>query len=166
MTNVFEQEPEQDTQRGKFLTFYVGGEVYALEIGLVREIISLLPITFMPELPDYIKGIINLRGRVIPVVDVRIRFKKAPIDYDFKTCIIIIEVNDQAIGLIVDSVSEVALIEEENIKSPPTFMDKTDVSFVKAIGLIEEKIWLILDCEKLMKYENIDIVAKAAKREE
>ena len=106
-------ETEEDTQKGKYLIFSLGNEFYGIEIKYVTEIIGVQPITEIPELPDYIKGIINLRGKIIPVMDVRIRFKKSPMEYNDRTCVIVIDVKDTSVGLIVDSVSEVLSIEEE-----------------------------------------------------
>jgi purine-binding chemotaxis protein CheW len=163
MTQLMEDAAwiEQDTQKGKFLTFLLGKEMYAIEIKLVTEIISVQPITKLPELPPYIKGIVNLRGRIISVMDVRLRFKMEQAEYDQKTCIIIIEVRDTPVGLIVDSVSEVLSIDDENIVPPPETENGPEKRFIKAIGVFGEQVKLILDCEKLLNDKDAEAISKA-----
>jgi len=97
LENVLEYE--EDTQKGKYLTFIIGKEVYGIEIKYVMEIIGMQQITEVPELPEYIKGIINLRGKIIPVLDVRLRFKKEPMEYNDRTCIIVVDIKDVSVGL-------------------------------------------------------------------
>lgn len=142
-------EMQGDTMKGRFLTFPLGAESYGIEIRYVTEIIGMQPITKVPELPDYIKGIINLRGKIIPVMDVRIRFRKEFKEYNDRTCVIVIDVNDISIGLIVDSVSEVIAIPEEDIVPPPK-LQKTGNQYIKGIGKIANEVKLLLDCEQLL----------------
>lgn len=139
----------EDTQNGKYLTFSLDKETFGIEIGYVIEIVGIQSITIMPEMPEYIKGIINLRGKIIPVMDIRLRFNKDQKDYNDRTCIIVIEINDRSIGLIVDGVSEVIKIPEEFIIEPPK-MDNGSNGFVKNIGQIGNEVRLLLDCEKLI----------------
>jgi len=139
----------EDTQKGKFLTFMIGEEFYGIEILYVTEIVGLQPITVVPELPDFIKGIINLRGKIIPVMDARLRFKKEPKEYNERTCIIVINVKDSSIGVIVDEVSEVLIINDDDIVDPPN-MASTGNGFIKNIGKSEEHVTLILDCDMLL----------------
>lgn len=146
----------EDTQRGKYLTFKIGNEDYGIEISHVTEIIGIQEITNVPELPDYLKGIINLRGKIIPVMDVRLRFKKEPIEYNDRTCVIVIDINDISIGLIVDTVSEVLNINEENIVPPPDVKTGFHNRYVKGIGKVEDKVKLLLDCEKILSEEELD----------
>jgi len=127
-------EIEEDTQKGKYLTFLLGKEAYAIEIKFVTEIIGIQPITEVPELPVYVKGIINLRGKIIPVMDVRLRFKKKPVDYNDRTCVIVIDVLNISVGLIVDNVSEVLSISDENIVPPPEMNRGSENKYIKAIG--------------------------------
>ena len=148
---------ELDTQKDKYLTFMLGEECYAIEISLVTEIIGIQRITQVPELPDYVKGIINLRGKIIPVMDVRMRFRKDSKGYSDRTCIIVVEIKNIFIGLIVDSVAEVIDIPDGDIITPPT-MGKTRDGYIKAIGTVGKEVKLILDCGKLLNdgdYENI-----------
>jgi len=152
-------ETEEDTQKGKYLTFLLGKEAYGIEIKFVTEIIGIQPITEIPEMPEYVKGIINLRGKIIPVMDVRLRFKKKPVDYNDRTCIIVIDVENVSIGLIVDSVSEVLSIPDENIVPPPEMNRGSENRYIKAIGKVENNIKLILDCQKLINDEEMEAVS-------
>ena len=149
---------EEDTQHGKFLTFQLGNEVYGIEIRYVTEIIRIQQITYVPEVPKYVKGIINLRGKVIPVIDVRLKFGKPPVDYDDRTCIIVIDINDTQIGLIVDCVSEVLNISDDNIVPPPSYKTGFQNKYIKGIGKVGNAVKLLLDCEKIIS-ENDDTEA-------
>jgi purine-binding chemotaxis protein CheW len=140
---------EEDTQKGKFLTFSLGNESYGIEILYVTEIVGIQPITEVPELPEYIKGIINLRGKIIPVMDVRLRFKKSSVDYNDRTCIVVIDIKDISIGMIVDTVAEVLSIPEHEIVPPPD-INKGGKKYMKGIGKTGSEVILILDCEKLL----------------
>lgn len=151
-------ESEEDTQRGKYLTFLLDKEVYAIEIKFVTEIIGIQQITEVPELPSYVKGIINLRGKIITVMDIRLRFKKMPVKYDDRTCIIVVKVNDVPLGLIVDHVSEVLAVADENVVSPPDMHNDPSSNYLKGIGKVGSDITLILDCNKLLKTEDIDLL--------
>lgn len=141
---------EEDTQKGKFLTFALGKEEYGVEIKYVTEIIGIQAITEIPEMPDYIKGIINLRGKIIPIMDVRLRFSKEFKGYNDRTCIIVIELEDLSIGLVVDCVSEVLPIPEENISKPPNFQQGFQNKYIKGIGKVGQEVKLLLDCNMLL----------------
>ena len=146
------EEWEEDTLKDKYLTFTLGRESYGLEIKYVIEIIGIQTITEVPGLPRYIKGIINLRGKIIPVMDVRERFKKKFREYNERTCVIVIEINDFLVGLIVDQVAEVLSISKENIVPPPEASD-SESKFIQGIGKVGEEVKLLIDCEKLMVNE-------------
>ncbi len=147
--NIEELMEQEDTQKGKFLTFSMGSETYGIEVRYVIEIIGIQPMTEVPELPEYIRGIINLRGKIIPVMDVRLRFKKPFREYNDRTCVIVIDIDDANVGLIVDSVSEMLSIPEEEIVDPPE-ANKTGNRYIKGIGKVGNEIKLILDCHKLL----------------
>lgn len=151
-------ELSEDTQKGRFLTFSVGKESYGIEIKYVKEIIGIQEITEVPELPNYVKGIINLRGKIIPVMDVRLRFKKEPREYNDRTCIIVIDVEEISIGLIVDNVSEVLTIEEENIVPPPDLKTGFHNRYVKGIGKVGNEVKLLLDCQKVLNDDEMDAI--------
>lgn len=146
----------ENTLKNKYLTFAIDGKDYAIDIKHVTEIIGIQKITDVPELPEYIKGIINLRGKIIPVMDVRIRFKKEPIEYNDRTCIIVIEIDEISLGLIVDNVSEVIEISEDNIIVPPDTKKSAEDMFVKSIGKVEKTVKYILSCEKLISDKDVD----------
>jgi purine-binding chemotaxis protein CheW len=145
----------EDTQKGKYLTFSVGNEDYGIEINHVTEIIGIMDITEVPGTPKYVKGIINLRGKIIPVIEVRARFKKEATLYDDRTCIIVIDVKDITIGLIIDSVSEVLNIADENIVPPPDVKTGFHNNYVKGIGKVNNEIKLLLDCDRLLSDEEL-----------
>jgi len=151
-------EMEEDTQKNRFLTFMVDSEAYGLEIRIVTEIVGIQKITEVPEVPAFIKGVINLRGRVIPVMDVRLRFKREPVLYNDRTCIIIVDMQKWSVGLIVDSVSEVLPIPEEEIVPPPElYIEKN--RYINGIAKANGGIKMLLDCDKLLTEEEIDKVS-------
>lgn len=146
---------EQETQKDKYLTFSVESEDYGIDIKYVIEIVGIQPITLIPEMPDYVKGVINLRGSIIPVMDVRTRFKKESIEYHERTCIIVVEVNRFSIGLIVDKVLEVLTIPKEDISELPKVSKQSYKKYMKGIGKVGEEVKLILDSEKLLEDEEL-----------
>lgn len=152
-TEEFIQETK-DTQKGKYLTFSLGDEFFGIEIRYVTEIIGIQYITEIPEFPEYIRGVINLRGSIIPIMDVRIRFKKTQRDYDERTCIVVIEMKDISVGLVVDRVLEVISINEEDITEPPRLSQNNKNKFIKAIGKVENEVKLLLNCEELLNTED------------
>jgi len=163
MANIADDstEVEEDTQKDRFLTFTLGKECYGIEIKYVTEIIGIQAITEIPELPPYMKGIINLRGKIIPVMDVRIRFKKEPKEYNDRTCIIVFDIDDMSIGLIVDSVAEVLTISEEDIVDPPKMNSIFNNGYIKKIGKVGNDVKLLLDCEKLLSENELETIGEA-----
>lgn len=149
---------EEDTQHGRFLTFSLEDEIYGIEIKYVTEIIGMQSITTVPEVPGYVKGIINLRGKIIPVIDVRLKFGKDSMEYNDRTCIVVIDITDVAVGLIVDNVDEVLTIGDNDIASPPANKTGFENRYIKGIGKSGEKVQLLLDCEKLLKSEEIELI--------
>lgn len=157
MTEIIDEiiKEEEDTLKGKYLTFILGKEFYGIEIKYVTEIIGIQPITEVPELPKFIRGIINLRGKIIPVMDVRLRFKKDSMEYNDRTCVIVVDIESISIGLIVDSVSEVITIADNDIVVPPD-INKYGNKYIKGIGKVGEEVKLILDCNKLLNEEIVE----------
>ncbi|ABA87806.1 scaffold protein CheW associated with MCPs of class 36H [Syntrophotalea carbinolica DSM 2380] len=142
----------EDTMKDKFLTFWIADEEYGMGIEHVIEIIGVQKITKVPDMPHFIKGVINLRGRVIPVVDVRIRFGLSEREYDERTCIVVIQVNDQTTGMIVDRVNEVSNIPQDKIeKSHSGDMAATD-SYILGIGKTGDSVKILLDMDKFMRH--------------
>jgi len=145
-----EEEDDEDTQQDKFLTFVLHQEEYAVEIRYVTEIIGIQNITGVPDMPAYIKGVINLRGKVIPVMDVRLRFGLEERAYDDRTCIVVICVKDHLVGLIVDSVSEVLDIPKENVEPPPKGTSGETSRFIQGMGKVGERVIMILNASQLL----------------
>ncbi len=143
-------EGSEDTMEGMFLTFTLGDQTYGLEIKHVIEIIGLQQITEVPDVSHFIKGVINLRGKVIPIMDVRMRFGMEPRDYDDRTCIIVISIRESDIGLIVDRVAEVLTIPESQIQGPPAVGADAAQQFMKGLGKMENDVKILLDVEKLV----------------
>lgn len=155
-------EIEEDTQKGKYLTFALGKEDYGIEIKYVTEIIGLQAITEVPELPEYVKGIINLRGKIIPVIDVRLRFKKEEKEYNDRTCTIVIDIKGIPVGLIVDTVAEVITISDEDIVPPPQISNSYHHRYIKGIGKVGNNVKLLLDCEKLLGDDEVESLTNIA----
>jgi len=145
---------EEDTLKNTYLLFSIGNESYGVEVKYVTEIVEIQKITEMPEIPEHFKGIINLRGKVIPVMDVRLRFKKEPKDYNDRTCVIVVDIRDMSIGLIVDAVSEVATIPEQDIIAPPKISKGNGC--IKNIAKVGDDVKLLLDCERLLTADDIE----------
>ena len=151
---------EQDEQKGKYVTFKSGSEYFGLKIQYVSEIIVFQEITEIPETEDYIKGLINLRGKIIPVIDVRLRFKQEPFEYNDRTCIIVINVKSTVVGLIVEKIAEVVEIQEENIIASPSIghSENGQNSYVYAIGRIGDSVKLLLDPDKLINDNDLSVL--------
>ncbi len=154
-----------DKQRNKYVTFKSGNEYFGLKIEYVNEIIVYQEITEIPESEEYIKGLINLRGKIIPVIDVRIRFKQEPMEYTDRTCIIIVNVNDMVVGLIVEKIAEVVEIKEEDILPPPSVViggeDKLQNRYVYGIGKVGDSVKLLLDPERILKDDDLLLMEQA-----
>jgi purine-binding chemotaxis protein CheW len=146
---------EEDSQKDKYLTFVVDGETYGIEIRHVTEIIGLQKITSVPDMPDFVRGIINLRGKIIPVMDMRTRFHKQHAEYHERTCIIVVDFRDLSIGLIVDSVAEVVNIPADAVAPPPE-LSRRGNRFIMGIGQVAGEVKLLLDIEKLLNDEEAE----------
>ena len=156
-------ENEDSNEKGKYMTFKSGNEYYGLVIQYVSEIIQMQEITEIPETEDYIKGLINLRGKVVPVIDVRLRFKQEPLEYNDRTCIIVINVKSTVVGLIVEKIAEVVEIDEDNILPPPKIghTDKAQNKYVYGIGKVGNTVKLLLDPDRLLNDEELAALEQA-----
>ncbi len=150
LEEAWEDEADGDAQKDKFLTFQIAEEEFAIPIGHVIEIVGIQKITEVPDMPDFVKGVINLRGKVIPVMDVRLRFHLPSVAYDDRTCVVVVSVGSTTIGLVVDTVSEVVDIPETNISPPPRFSSATSGRYVSGMGKIGEAVKIIIDIAKLL----------------
>lgn len=146
---------EENTQHGKYLTFALGTETYGMQIQFVTEIVGMQKISNLPESPAYVKGIINLRGKIIPVIDMGVKFKKEQASYTDRTCIIVMEIHDICVGLIVDRVDEVVAVPDQSIVPPPDFKTGFQNKYISGISKIDKNICLLLDCERLFNEEEI-----------
>ena len=152
---------ESASRAGKYLTFKLGAEEYGLGILKVREIIGLMDITAVPRTPAYIRGVINLRGKVIPVVDLRAKFGMPSAEDTDETCIIVVDVGETEMGTIVDEVSEVLDIEENEIEDAPSFGANTNTDFILGMGKTKDRVTILLDIAKVLSKEDVVMVASA-----
>jgi purine-binding chemotaxis protein CheW len=156
MQTVMENPGTIDTQTepsqqlgGKYLTFLLDGEEYGVEILKVREIIGLMDITCVPQTPEFVEGVINLRGKVIPVIDLRSKFGLDRAEYNDQTCIIVVDVG-MMMGIIVDTVNEVHDIPAASIEPPPRFGGSVDTSFILGMGKVRDSVKILLDIDKVL----------------
>ncbi len=150
-----EQELSYSGNGLQYVTFFIKDEKYALDITKVREFITYTHITKMPNLPFYVKGIINLRGNIIPVVDLRLRFNLEELNYDKYTVIVVVQVATKLIGMVVDSVSDVIFIPEDLIQPPPEYATNIDMEYVSGLGQHKDELVILLDGEKLLSPEEL-----------
>ena len=159
-TEAIDQAVKAMSEReGKYLTFSLADEEYGIGILKIKEIIGMMPITSVPQTPAFVKGVINLRGKVIPVIDLRLRFGMGEIDYTDRTCIIVVEIDGASgvvlIGSVVDAVSEVLNIKGEEIEDTPTFGAKLDTEYILGMAKMEGGVKILLDIDKVLSTEEI-----------
>jgi len=158
--------PGRVAGEGKYLTFALGQEEYGLEILKVREIFGYMEITAVPQTPDYVKGVINLRGKVIPVIDLRSKFQMSSTELSDQTCIIVVEIGHQEgqieTGIVVDRVSEVLDIAAKDIQETPKFGARIDTQFILGMGKIGSSVKILLDIDRVLSSTEIARVASGA----
>jgi purine-binding chemotaxis protein CheW len=140
---------------GKFLTFHLASEDYGIPIHFVKEIISIQKITPVPHFPEYMKGVINLRGRILVVMDLRLRFSLQLMEYHERTCIIVVSSKDKELGLIVDTVADVSILGEGDLEPPPAVKRATSANYIGGMGKSGEQVIMLLDLEKLLAEEDL-----------
>ena len=154
------------TKLGKYLTFKLNEEEYGIGILKVKEIIGIMTITSVPRTPEFLKGVINLRGKVIPIVDLRLKFSIEAIPYTERTCIIVVEIdsNDATvlIGIVVDAVSEVLNIKEADIEETPTFGTELDTEYILGMAKMEGSVKILLNIDKVLSPKEIEGLEKAS----
>ncbi|HET98154.1 MAG TPA: purine-binding chemotaxis protein CheW [Desulfurivibrio alkaliphilus] len=155
-------EDNEDTQKDKYLTFHLNREDYGIEIRFVTEIIGIQNITRVPDMPHFLKGVINLRGKVIPVMDVRLRFGMPEQEYDERTCIVVVNINETAIGLVVDKVQEVVDIPESQVEPPPEMSRGKSSPFLQGMGKIGDEVKILLNIEQLLYDEELSAIKTTA----
>ena len=155
------------SKEGKYLTFELGGEEYGLEILKVKEIIGIMNITSVPQTPDYVKGVINLRGKVLPVIDLRLKFSMEPLEYSERTCIIMVDITGISgkkvmVGIVVDSVSEVLNIKGDEIEDTPSFGNRLNTEYIMGMAKVKGGVKILLDIDRVLNAEELNILDKAA----
>lgn len=153
-------------REGKYLTFTMAGEEYGIGILKIKEIIGMMPITSVPRTPRFVKGVINLRGKVIPVLDLRVRFEMEAIDYTERTCIIVVEIEGQAgtvmIGIVVDSVSEVLNIKGDDVEDTPSFGARINTDYILGMAKTARDVKILLDIDRVLSAREIGQLEDAA----
>ena len=155
-----------DSLAGKYLTFILENEEYGIALLKVKEIIGMMPITTVPQTPQYVKGVINLRGKVIPVSDLRLRFEMPAAKYTERTCIIVVEIQGEAatiqIGIVVDSVSEVMNIKAEEVAEAPSFGTKVETDYILGMANMDGQVKILLDIDRVLTEDAMAKVEQAA----
>lgn len=153
-------------REGKYLTFSLAKEEYGIGILKIKEIIGMMPITSVPRTPDFVRGVINLRGKVIPVIDLRLRFTMKEKEYTDRTCIVVVEIGgrslDIVIGIVVDSVSEVLNIKQEEIEDTPAFGTTLDTEYILGMAKVEGGVKILLDIDTVLSGEEITTLESVA----
>ncbi len=159
---------EVEEHKSKYMTFKSGNEYFGLKIQYVNEIIQIQAITAVPETEDYIRGLINLRGKIIPVIDVRLRFGQEAFEYNDRTCIIVIQYNEMMVGLIVEKIADVVEIKDSDILPPPTISraDQGNRKYIYGIGKIGDTVKLLLDPDKLLRDVDLSSVEQSSQLSE
>ena len=148
-------ESEEGTKKHRYLSFFVENEQYGIEISHINEIIAMMKITHVPRTPTFVEGVINLRGSIIPIVDIRGKFGLDKKEHDMNTAIIINEVAGVNIGFIVDRVEDVLTFDEKDLNEPPKFGSHIDTSFIQSVAEVESSVILILDMEKVFEDDEL-----------
>jgi len=153
------------SREGKYLTFSLADEEYGIGILKVKEIIGMMSITSVPQTPGFVKGVINLRGKVIPVVDLRLKFGMESTEYTERTCIIVVEITSNSrevlIGIVVDAVSEVLNIREDDIEDTPTFGARLNTGYILGMAKVDGEVKILLDIDKVLSSEEIAVLNEA-----
>ena len=143
----------EDTLKNMYLTFRLGNEDYGIEIRYVTEIVGMQKITEVPDMPIFVKGVVNLRGQVIPVLDMRLRFHIESRSYDERTCIVVVNIEETQVGLVVDTVNEVRHIDDEQISPPPRIAGADAAQYIQGMGKVNEEVIILLEGQRLL-YEH------------
>ena len=143
----------EDTLKNMYLTFRLGNEDYGIEIRYVTEIVGMQKITEVPDMPIFVKGVVNLRGQVIPVLDMRLRFHIESRSYDERTCIVVVNIEETQVGLVVDTVNEVRHLDDEQISPPPRTAGADSAQYIQGMGKVNEEVIILLEGQRLL-YEH------------
>ncbi|NCC24472.1 MAG: chemotaxis protein CheW [Deltaproteobacteria bacterium] len=157
---MHEEKKRQDAELLQLVTFSIGEEEFGVEILKVQEIIRMLEITKVPRAPEFVEGVINLRGKVIPILDLRKRFGLLSKDHDKNTRIIVIEINSMIVGFVVDSVSEVLRIPANTVEPPPPVVSGLDSEYISGVGKLEDRLLILLDLNRLLSNEEQNVLGQ------
>lgn len=147
---------------GEYLTFVLGSEEYGLEILKVQEIRGYDAVTQIANTPDFIKGVVNLRGKIVPIVDLRIKFHLNKVEYNEFTVVIILNLSDRVIGIVVDGVSDVTALKDEQIRDVPSLVTSIDTKYIVGLATVDSKMLILVDIEQLMSSDDMAILEAAA----
>ncbi|MBD5417212.1 MAG: chemotaxis protein CheW [Desulfovibrio sp.] len=150
---------KQDDELLQLVTFSIGDEEFGVNILKVQEIIRTMEITKVPRAPEFVEGVINLRGKVIPIIDLRRRFGLAPKAHDKNTRIIVIEINNIIVGFVVDAVSEVLRIPASTVEPPPPVVAGVESDYISGVGQLQDRLLIMLDLDKLLSSEDVEMLS-------
>lgn len=148
-------------EEGQYVTFLLGDEEYGLEILAVQEIIGFTHITHVPHLPEFIKGVINLRGTVVPVIDLRLKFGLGQVEYNNHTCVVVVKMEERVMGMVVDVVSEVVHFSDGAVEPAPAFGTNIKADFIRAMGKVGDRLVIILDIDKVLSNDELAAIVNA-----
>ncbi len=157
-TNVATSAGSLKTAAGEYLTFVLGNEQYGIEILKVQEIRGYDAVTQIANMPAFIKGVVNLRGKIVPIVDLRIKFNLGKVEYDEFTVVIILNLNGRVVGIVVDGVSDVRELRDEHLKEVPALVTRIDTKYIVGLATVEQEMLILVDIEKLMSSEEMELV--------
>lgn len=155
-----ETQKRQDDELLQLVTFSIGEEEFGVDILKVQEIIRTMEITKVPRAPEFVEGVINLRGKVIPIIDLRRRFGLSSKDHDKHTRIIVIEINNMIVGFVVDSVSEVLRIPAGTVEPPPPVVAGMESEYISGVGKLQDRLLILLDLDRLLSSEDLDVLGQ------
>jgi len=165
-TSIDQAVKAMGNREGKYLTFRLADEEYGISILKIKEIIGVMPITTVPQTPEFVKGVINLRGKVIPVITLRKKFGMEEAEYTDKTCIVVVEIlidtGKVQIGIVVDTVSEVLNIKGEDIEDTPDFGTKLDTEYILGMAKMQGGVKILLDIDRVLSAEELELLENAA----
>lgn len=155
-----EPQKKQDDELMQLVTFSIGEEEFGVDILKVQEIIRTMEITKVPKAPGFVEGVINLRGKVIPIIDLRRRFGLSSKEHDKHTRIIVIEINNMIVGFVVDSVSEVLRIPASTVEPPPAVVAGMESEYISGVGKLQDRLLILLDLDRLLSNEDLDVLGQ------
>jgi purine-binding chemotaxis protein CheW len=161
-TNINQQVKPDEVAKSEFLTFLLGGEEYGIEILKVQEIRGYDTVTQIANTPVFIKGVINLRGHIVPIVDLRIKFNLGTVEYNELTVVIILNLQKRITGIVVDSVSEVVALSQAQISAVPELVSNIDTKYILGLAAVQEHMLILVDIERLISSEEMQLVDNVA----